>query len=154
HYISHSDEDYWHGEVTGGGRLDVDRNDRLNLDLAARRLTDARDSPDGVNGKEPTVYKTYHSGLAYDHDGSILLPRVEVGVDRTVYDDVETSTGATIDTGDRDRNEVYFDGRLGAQYLSPSEQVYVHVRGNDRNYDRSVDNAGRRRDSSGYRAEV
>ncbi len=135
------------------GRLDIHRELKLSTDLWARRATDPRDSPDNVNGTEPSVYRLYHgSTTMLAGTTGPLLSRLEVGVDRVNYQPVPSSTG-TIDTTERDRDEYYGEGQVGYQYLGP-QQIYVRVRGNQRHYVREFDNGGFQRDSTGVRAEA
>lgn len=153
HYISNDSEDFWEGTLGTRGRLDIHRELKLSTDLWARRATDPRDSPDNVNGSEPSVYRLYH-GSTTMHAGTTgpLVSRLELGAERVNYQPVPSPAG-TIDTTERDRDEYYGEGQIGYQYLGP-QQIYVRVRGSQRVYDQQFDNSGFQRDSVGVRAEA
>jgi hypothetical protein len=153
HYITNDSEDFWEGMIGTRGRIDMHRELQLQGDVWMRRLTDPRDSPDNVNGTEPSVYRVFHgSSTLYAGTTGPILSRVEGGVERVINDDVPGATG-TIDTSDRDRDEFYGEGQIGYQYLG-QQQIYVRARGNKRSYDRQFDNGGFQRDSTGVRAET
>lgn len=152
-YLSNDSEDFWEGTVGTRGRLDVHRELKLSTDLWARRATDPRDSPDNVNGSEPSVFRLYHGSTTMQAGTTgPLLSRLELGVDRVNYQSVPSSAGP-IDTTERDRDEYYGEGQVGYQYLG-TQQIYVRVRGSQRHYVREFDNSGFRRDSTGVRAEA
>lgn len=151
-FADNEDEDFWHGNVEASGRFDIERETNVGGNLAVRRLTDPRDSPDDLNGTEPSVYRLYQGSAFAQTGGASITSRLEAGVNRLEYDDVETSTG-TLNTAERERDEFFANGTVGYRYLG-AEQVYVRGQVNERNYRRAEDNSGFRRDSQGYRAEV
>jgi hypothetical protein len=154
HYVSNDDEDYWEGLVGTRGRVDVHREVQVQGDVWMRRLTDPRDSPDNVNGTEPSVFRVFHgSSTIYAGTTGPIVSRFEGGAERTINDDVPAAGGGTIDTSDRDRDEFYGEGQVGYQYLG-TQQIYVRARGSKRHYDRQFDNGGFQRDSTGVRAET
>jgi hypothetical protein len=153
HYLDNDSEDFWEGIVGTRGRLDVHRELQLSTDLWLQRATDPRDSPDNVNGTEPSVFHVYHASTAMQAGvAGPLVSRLELGFERITNEPVPSSVG-TIDTSERDHNDYYVDGVVGYQYLGP-QQVYVRVRSFSRVYDNQFDNSGFERDSIGVRAEA
>ncbi len=131
-YISNSNQNYWLARTGANGRLDITNDASLDGQLFYGRLIEPRDSPDGVGGLKPTVFHIYvaSGGLNYAFGRFRLSGRG--GFVRLRYEDVQGSTG-TIDTVDRDFDEISAEGQIAYTYLA-SEQIYVRVRVGDRNY--------------------
>lgn len=151
-FADNEDEDFWHGNLEANGRFDIARETAVGGNVAVRRLTDPRDSPDDLNGTEPSVFRMYEGRVFGQTEGAAFTTRLEGGINRVDYDDVETSTG-TINTTERERDEYFANGTIGYRYLGP-EQVYFRGAVNERSYRSEFDRAGFQRDSNGYRAEV
>ncbi|MFN4281334.1 MAG: outer membrane beta-barrel protein [Alphaproteobacteria bacterium] len=152
-YLDNSSENNWQGELGASGAYDLDRDNKLGADLSVRRAVEPRGDPDDLGGAEPTVYRGYRGALSYENTNGPWASRVESGVERLEYDDLLSTTGATIRASDRDRYEPFVSGQVGYRYLG-TQQVYVRGQASTRDYDRETDNAGFRRGSDGYRAEV
>jgi hypothetical protein len=131
-YISHSDQDFWLARSGANGRLDVNSNLNFDGHVFYGRLIEPRDTPDGVNGLEPTVFHIFLSTVGANATAGRFLFSGRGGYLRIRYDDVAGLTG-TIDTEDRDFDEYSGEGRVGYNYLA-SDQVYLRVRYANRNY--------------------
>ncbi len=152
-YLDHTSENNWRGEFGTSGTYDFNRDNHLGGDLSVRRAVEPRGDPDDLGAAEPTVYWAYRGAANYQNTTGPWVSRVETGIERLEYQDVMSSTGATINAGDRDRNEPFVGGQIGYRYLG-TQQVYFRGNANHRDYDRDVDSAGFTRESDGYRAEV
>jgi hypothetical protein len=153
-FASNDKEDYWHGDLAGRGRFDLNNDIQFGGDLSFRRLTEARGSPEDVSTSvDPLVYRAYRAAASAAASGALVVSRLEGGIERLEYEDGKTASGALVNTVDRDRNETFADATVGYRYLGP-EQVYVRARVNDRQYDQAVASDGRRHDSDGYRAVI
>ncbi len=152
HYDSDHSEDNWQGNLSGVGRLDVTRGIQFGGDFAVRRLTVPRDSPDAINGTEPTVFHVYHGAASFLTTPDLKLDaRVSAGADKINFNDVPSSAGV-IRTEDRDHDDRFVDATFGYRYLGPQE-VYVHILADDDAYVQNVDFSGFQRNSTGYRVE-
>ena len=152
-YLDNSSENNWQGELGASGAYDLDRENKLGADLSVRRAIEPRGDPEDLGGAEPTVYRGYRGALNYENTNGPWASRVESGVERLEYDDLLSTTGATIRASDRDRYEPFVSGQVGYRYLG-TQQVYVRGQASTRDYDREIDGGGFRRGSDGYRAEV
>ncbi len=119
---------------------------------------ESRNSPDDVNGVEPTELRDASGffGLGGKVNGRSF--RLGVNVRRLDYDDVLQFNGVTfanIDNDDRDRVETEVGGRLG---VASTENGEFFVQGiyDKREYDDRFDNAGLgfRRSSDGFQAAL
>lgn len=113
---------------------------------------EGRESPDAVNGVEPTTYRqgTYWVGVV-NRSGPITA-RVGGTINTFNFDDVAGS-GGTINNRDRDRKQVEVGTRVGYQ-MNATWEPFVQAYLDRRDYDSPVDDFGYRRDSKGYRVAV
>ena len=111
---------------------------------------EGRESPDAVNGTEPTKYQqgTYWLGLV--HRSADFVARLGATVNDYSFDNVSNGVGGTINNKDRDRKQVEFGTRVGYRW-TPNWEPFFQGYLDRRNYDSSVDDNGFNRDSKGYR---
>ncbi len=129
------------------GRLDITRDTKLTLQASTLTDRESRGSPDDAFGEEPAKYRQNTTRLSFEHRPGRLFLQGH-GQFRTLdYDDVRTSSGATINNDDRDRDETELSLTVGYE-ITPQYDAFVrYVRGK-RDYDAAVDDAGRNRDST------
>lgn len=152
-YLENTSENNWQGELGTSGTYDFNRDNKLSGDLSVRRAVEPRGDPDDLGATSPTVYRAYRGATAFENTSGAYISRIEGGLERLEYDDLQDATGATVFASERDRYEPFVGGQLGYRYFG-SQQVYLRAQGNQRQYDRDIDSAGFRRESDGYRAEV
>lgn len=152
-YLDNTSENNWQGNLGVSGTYDLDRENHLGGDVSVRRAVEPRGDPDDLGAATPTVYRGYRGMGFYENNSGPYATRIETGVERLEYDDVESTTGATIPASDRDRYEPFVGATFGYRYLG-TQQIYLRTTGNYRTYDRETDSAGFERESEGYRAEV
>lgn len=131
-YISNGDQNYYLARTGAVGRLDITRELNLDANVFYGRLIEPRDTPDGVNGLEPTVFHIFYANPGINWMPGRFLFSARSGYLRIRYEDVQGLAG-NIDTQDRDFDEWSGEGRIGYNYLA-TEQVYVRVRYSNRNY--------------------
>lgn len=136
--------------IGANGRLDIVRGANITGALQYQKLTEPRTSPDSPQAAvKPIEYSLITGNLT----GVKEFNRIRLTgrlIDKDFdYDDARSASGAVIDQDVRDRNEVYYGGKV--EYaVSPDTALFVSVLGNDKNYDLTT--AGR--DSKGYVATV
>lgn len=146
-------EDYEDAFAGLDGRLDVLRSTTLFADLNAARLHEDRGSPDDVNGETPTVFYDYDAGLNATHQFSRIALLGDARYRYLDYEDVESSTGATINNDDRDRGIATAGGRVGYEIV-PDYLAFLRGEYNNRDYTAELDDGGVNRDSQGYNLGV
>ncbi|HEY4134831.1 MAG TPA: outer membrane beta-barrel protein [Alphaproteobacteria bacterium] len=151
-YLDHTSENNWQGELGTSGAYDLNKDTKLGADLSARRLVEPRDDPNDLGAPTPTIYHSYRGVTSLQNTSGPLFSRLETGVERLEYDDIQSPLG-TIPASERDRYEPFVGGTFSYRYLG-SQQLYLRAQANQRNYDTEVDSSGFRRESNGYRAEV
>lgn len=151
-YARHGSENYDDFYAGGDGRLRLDSVTSLFGGARYDWTHESRESPDAVNGLVPTRYRTgdYYAGVLRSFRDFVL----RVGGTATTYSyDNVLSAGGVIDNTDRDRTQYEAGARLGYR-LSQDLQPFIQGYWVSRNYDRSVDDFGYRRASTGYRAAI
>ena len=151
-YAQYGTEDYTDFYTGGDGRVRLDEVTSLFGGANYNWTHELRESPDAVNGIEPTRYQAgdYYAGILRSFPDFVV--RVGGTLNTYSYDNV-LSTSGIIDNGDRDRNEYEVGARVSyrlAQTLQPFVQAYWV----NRSYDRRIDDFGYLRSSTGYRAAV
>lgn len=149
-YGDNDAEDHEHYSLGADGRYDISGDTNLFGGGAYTRDIEDRDSPDDVNGSEPTeltVQNAYAGG--FHRFGA---PAVRLGGTATVYDFDDTPAAAgTINNDDRDRN--VYTGGIWAGYQAPdAPEFWVQYALDIRDYDQQRDDFGFARSSDGYRA--
>ncbi len=152
-YAVHATEDAWEGlaRLSYGGEIHDDV--RLVAGGAAKRQVDPRTDPTGLAGLTPTTYSVYegYGGALIGHAQRNLFD-LRANVNRAAYDAL-TGLNGPIDTGDRNRTEVFGDGNFNHSFFG-QQRVYAKVRPDVRIYDRKFDDNGFQRSSAGIRADL
>jgi hypothetical protein len=152
-YISNSDQNYWLARTGANGRLDITSELNMDANVFYARLIEPRDTPDGVNGVEPTVFHIFVAQPGITWTPGRFLFGGRFGYVRIRYDDVAGLNGTTINTSDRDFDEYSGEGRIGYNYLA-TEQVYLRIRYANRQYVQALGFDGFARDQRQYTALV
>jgi hypothetical protein len=131
------------------GRIDVTRNIGLTGGGSVARRHQDRADPNDQGGGDPTEFWDSNAFAGYEHRFGRFRTNVEGTFQRLAYEDVPASGGSgPVNNSDRDRNIYGGNGRLGYEIL-PEYEAFVAIEGDRRVYDRTPDDAGRSRDSSG-----
>lgn len=151
-YAENATEDYEDFNVGGDIRYDLAPGSSIFGGVAYRRDHEERDSPDDVNGAEPTVYDDVqtHVGTAFRLES--FLFRIGGTHQALDFDDVAAGVGV-INNDDRDRDLSTAGGRIGYQ-LTTAYELFVQGAYDRRAYDDPIDDLGLDRDSAGYNAAV
>jgi len=112
-----------------------------------------RNSPDDVNGLEPTDFReaSGYFGIGGTFDERSF--RLGVNLRDINFDDTPAAGGAIINNDDRDRLQTEIGGRLGVRRTTNGE-VFVQGIYNQREYDSVMDDLGFQRDSQGIQAAI
>ena len=152
-YASHNDEDYTDYGLLADGRIDIQRSAYLFAGGGAEHLHEDRGSENAVNGTDPTEFDRYTANLGGTYKPNRLGVTLEGNWKNLDFDDVSTSTGATINNDDRDR-DVYGE-RLRIGYdVQPGYTAFIQGSLNQRDYDSVPDDNGFNRNSDGYRVDA
>jgi hypothetical protein len=143
-YVRSADQNFWIGRAGTSGRFDLSNGLQATASASAQRLVEPRDTPDGVGGLEPTVFRVYRGAGAISSTGGLIVTSFGGGAQRVEYEDVPGLNGL-IRTREREYNDYFGEGRVGYRYQGP-EQIYVRVRGSVRRLRQRIDNGGFRRD--------
>ncbi len=142
-------------EVSGkaGGRIDVTRDTKIDIETRARLSTESVSSinlPSGVT-QRPNTY-SYGSALgASQRMGNVVLS-TQGSMDRFTYD--PANVGSTI-IDQSDRNQNTYALRLRAGYeVSPGITPFVDAIVDKRQFDKTIDRNGFKRESSGLTARA
>jgi hypothetical protein len=131
------------------GRIDVTRNIGLTGGGGVARRNEDRSDPNDQGGRDPTKFWDSNAFAGYEHRFGRFRTNVEGTFQRLAYEDVSGNNGVgAVDNSDRDRNIYGGSGRLGYEFL-PKYEAFVAIEGDRRVYDRTPDDNGRSRDSSG-----
>jgi len=132
------------------GRLDVVRGSNITGALTYAKRTEPRTAPTSPLGAaSPVQYDLISANLT----GVKEFNRIRVTgrlIDRDYdYGDVLNNAGGNLDQDQRDRNELYYGGKV--EYaVSPDTALFGQIIGNTKSYD--LASAGR--DSDGYAATI
>ncbi len=148
-YARSTSENYDDFFAAGDGRLTLGPKTSLLGGVQYDWTHESRESPDAVNGLEPTRYETgdYYIGLVQSLGKFVV--RAGGTVNTYAYDDVRSSLGL-IDNADRDRTEYEAGARVSyrsSSNVQPFAQAYWVIR----DYDSALDDFGYRRSSTGFR---
>lgn len=149
-YKQFHEDDHLDMFAIADGRYDFSRTWEANGFLRGFQRYEDRGSPDAAGGKHPT-FTSGASGRTgtklqagrYTFSGNIAL-------DRLMFQDSATSSGATINNTDRNRWETSVEGR-GSYEIFPGYAAVISAQGNRRQYDDKVDDNGYNRSSAGWR---
>ena len=151
-YARFTAENYNDFYVGGDGRLRLDEATSLFGGARADWTHESRESPDAVNGIKPTQYRAgdFYAGILRSFQEFVV--RVGGTADTYSYDNV-LSTGGLIDNSGRDRTQYEAGARVSYRWSSDL-RPFVQAYWDSRKYDRSIDDYGYARSSTGYRAAI
>lgn len=131
------------------GRIDVNRETRINTELRLRIATDNPGSPNIQTGlvRLPD-YATAGATLGVDHDFNRLNVSIGGTVDHTSYQWSQLTDGTLSSNDDRDFTQYGGIGRVSYD-LKPGLKPFVEVEGDVRVHDQPFDRYGYERDSDG-----
>lgn len=111
-----------------------------------------RESPDDVNGAEPTLFHNTQAFVGTTNRFDRVTTRIGGTFERLDYDDV-SAVGGTINNDDRDRDLYTLGGRLG-YFVSQEYEVFAQGIYDRRDHDAGRDDNGFARDSEGFSAAL
>ena len=151
-YRDHGSEDSDDFRVNGEGQYDLTTATQVYGGLLYLRAHEDRESPDDVNGIEPTVYHESRAYAGASQQISNWTLRAGGTAERLTFRDTQTTLG-TFNNADRDRIH-YTAGAYAGYQLNEVFTPYVEALGDFRRYDNTRDDSGFARDSNGYRIDV
>ena len=149
-YASHASQDTSSYSGDLAGRLDVDRNSSITLDVSAAHAIQPRISQNSIAGVlEPIRYDLVRGDLY----GFKVFDRIKTSLrfdaQRYSYDNAVDQTGAPVQEDYQDHDE--FVGTARADYaVSPATAVFIEGALNDHSYRLQPPLSPFRRDSHGY----
>ncbi len=148
-YDRYTSENYADVFVGGDGRYGVDATTAVFAGARYDWLHEPRESPDSVNGFEPTRYGQgdYYAGFLKSFPKLVL--RAGASVSTFSFENTPSSVGL-IYNGGRNRTQYEIGARLSYR-LSPGLTPFVQAYWDGRDYQWAADSYGYRRTSSGYR---
>lgn len=146
-YDEFSSEDYDDFSVGADGRFDLSGESNVFGGARFSRRHEERESPDAVNGTEPTIFDDIeaHAGT-FQQFGPVTL-RLGGTYERLDFQDVAAAVGE-INNDDRDRDIFEAGTRLG-YVVDRMFEPFVQAALNWRRYDEQIDDFGFDRDSRG-----
>ncbi|MBV8792020.1 MAG: outer membrane beta-barrel protein [Pseudolabrys sp.] len=143
---------YFNGKVDG--RIDVTKNDKIELGVRDLVSTDNPNSPNLQAGlSKLPIYTTFGGYGGYTHRFNRLELGVKGDAERTVYQDSKLIDGTSASNEDRNYNQ--YGGTFRAGYeLYPGMTPFVEVGGDTRKHDLATDFFGFQRDSNGFTAKI
>lgn len=148
----HPRENRVDGQLEMDGRYDFSSDTQANTYNQLYARHEDRGSPDDAGGIEPTPIRGFINRTSVKHQVGRYTALGEVGVDRRLFEAVQTSLGTTVPNQDRDRWELQAKAR-GSYEMFPGYAAVAELSTNTRRYDQKIDRNGFQRDSWGYRAE-
>lgn len=152
-YADNSSEDYEDVVLSADGRFRLGPSSFAFGGLEFSSSHEDRNSPDDVNGLEPTDLRDISGYFGFGGTWQGRSYRLGVNVRDLDFEDTPAAGGITFNNDDRDRQEFEVGGRLGVASLGDGE-VFVQGILNQRDYDQTLDDAGRARSSRGVEASV
>jgi hypothetical protein len=136
------------------GRLDLDRDTRVNSELRLRVATDNPGSPNIQAGlsKYP-LYADVGGSLGVEQDFNRLRLTATGNVDRTAYQNSQLTDGESTTNDDRNFNQYGGVGRVGYDLL-PGLRPFGEIEADSRVHDTQFDRNGYARDSDGGYAKA
>lgn len=149
-YHQYSSENFDDFSVGFDGRFDLGTRRNVFGGMRYSRRHESRDSPDAVNGTEPTVYDALEAHLGTFQQFDRVTLRLGGTFEDLNFQDVPATSG-TINNDDRDRTVYETGTRLG--YLVDRRfEPFVQTTANWRRYDEAQDDFGYKRSSHGVSA--
>ncbi|WP_448188433.1 outer membrane beta-barrel protein [Azospirillum sp. sgz301742] len=156
-------EQYLHRKYTHDNRLDLQAEADGRYDFSTETQANGyvrlfsqhedRGSPDDTRGLEPAQTRGAINRFGVKHQFGRFTVGGDVGLNRRVFNSVETSAGTTISNQDRDRWESEARVRGGYEFI-PGYAAITEASINSRRYDDRFDRRGFERSSHGYRIET
>lgn len=136
------------------GKYDIARASSISVKPQYQQGHEDRGDPNAIaSAVSPTETTTKSVEIIAEHRPTRLWFTGDLTADDVSFENTQLSNGAV--TNNKDRDRMVWDGGVKAGYeIIPGYSAYVEGRYNDREYDASVDDAGFRRDSSGYQART
>lgn len=147
-YADFDNEDYEDYAVGTDGRIDITRAANFYGALRFAEDHEERGSPDDANGIEPTDFTSLNFRGGYFQKFNRVSLRAEADWTSLDYDDVATTTGV-INNDDRDRDTIFYTGRVGYEFIDGYE-AFLRGRFYEVEYDSTVDDSGLNRSGDGY----
>jgi hypothetical protein len=136
------------------GRIDVDRDTRINSQLRLRVATDNPGSPNiQVGLSKYPLATTAGTTLGVERDFNRLQVSVNGLADRTTYQYSQLTDGSSTTNDDRNFNQTGGLSRVSYD-LMPGVKPFGEVQGDTRIHDVNFDRSGYQRDSSGGYAKA
>jgi hypothetical protein len=151
-FREYTSDNHLDAQAVVDGRYDIERTWEVTAFSENYRRSEDRGSPDDVGGKKPTQTYGTVNRLGTKYQTGRYTFGGELSASRRIFEDVDTSTGVTVNNSDRNRWEYLALGR-GAYEMFPGYLAVLEASANKREYDSSLDDAGFNRSSSGYRIE-
>ena len=154
-YTSHNGEDTTDYGVGANGRLDIVRGTSLGVSGSYDRETEARtDTTAPGAAAKPVRFDLSQFTLNGSHEMNRIRLQANVNFTNYNYDNVESTSGGTINQQFRDRT--MWSENVRADYaVSPDTAIYVTGGVNQRDYRfTSLPAAATNRSSTGYEADV
>lgn len=153
-YRTNSADNFTTYDINADGRIDASKALKVNLNAGHQTLSDERGGKDvASDSAAPTdsVKQTAGTSLEYKPNRFGFT----AGGDLTDYnyDDTKRINGTMANNDDRDRRDTEWLARIGYD-IQDGYEAYASYKGNNRNYDAAVDDAGVNRDSSGYNTQA
>ncbi|QQS14442.1 MAG: outer membrane beta-barrel protein [Rhodospirillales bacterium] len=137
--------DFW---FSAEGTYDLGPSTSLFGGVLGKRDHEDRDSPDAVNGIEPTIYWEQRAYAGIAHRSGAWRFRFGSTYRHLDFDDADSLAGR-INNSDRSRSHLETGFRVGYVF-SPSFQLFGQLAHDLRNYDGYRDDNGFRRNSQGF----
>jgi len=151
-YARFTRENYEDYQLGFDGRYDLSRRFYVFGGLEFERTHEARESPDGVFGLRPTIYRDLDGHAGIHREFGPFTIRFGGTVRWLDYDNVAGSIG-TINNDDRDRKMYTLATRISYR-IAQGYEFFGQATYDRRDYATSVDDNGYRRSSQGYRVAV
>ena len=151
-YMDTSSENYEDYLLGIDGRVDIQKGDYLRGEAGYARKHVPRNSPNDINGIEPTLYNVSSLSVAYQYVLGRLSFRLGSALDRRDYHDVASQSG-TINNDDQDRDELAAVARIGYEMWSQAS-AFFRARYENVKYNQQFDDSGLERSSAGNSVEI
>ena len=151
-FADYSDENYEDFFLGAEGLYRINENTFSFGGLEYSLDHEGRESPDDVNGLEPTDFTDLGGYVGFGGSWDERSFRLGLNMRDLDFDDTPAASGV-IDNDDRDRQEIELGGRVGVSSTDNGE-VFVQGIYDQRDYDQKIDNEGYRRSSKGFQAAL
>ena len=151
-YADNSDENYEDYNIGVNGEIDILHATRLRLAAGYAQGHVDRNSPNDIDGIEPTILDIATVSAVFEHTINRITAHLGATVERRDYDDVDGATGR-INNDDQDRDEASADVRLSYE-LYPYNEAFIRFAVDKTDYDQRLDDNGVNRSAEDYRIEI